>query len=116
MVTLEDARLYLRVDSYYDDDTILNLLASAEALCTNIARLSAEEWNAICDYSSESTGGLTIRSEDKSHAEILQIKDLLHVAVLFTLGYLYEHREEADHHELILTLRNLLASVREGVV
>ena len=116
MVTLEDARLYLRVDSYYDDENILNLLASAEALCSNIARLSAEEWNAICDYSADSTGGLTIRSEDKSHAEILQIKDLLRVAVLFTLGYLYEHREEANHHDLSLTLRNLLASVREGVL
>ena len=104
MVKLEDARLYLRVDSYYDDENILNLLASAEAL------------NAICDYSADSTGGLTIRSEDKSHAEILQIKDLLRVAVLYTLGYLYEHREEADHHDLNLTLRNLLASVREGVL
>jgi hypothetical protein len=35
--------------------------------------------------------------------------------MLFTLGYLYEHREEADHHALVITLRNLLSSVREGV-
>ena len=46
----------------------------------------------------------------------MQIKELLHVAILYTLGYLYEHREEADHHDLTLTLRNLLFSVREGVL
>ena len=31
------------------------------------------------------------------------------------LNELYEHREDADHHELVMTLRNLLSSVREGV-
>lgn len=33
--------------------------------------------------------------------------------MLYTLAYLYEHREEADHHALVLTLRNLLVGVRE---
>jgi hypothetical protein len=47
-------------------------------------------------------------------AETAQLKALLTSAV-FTLGYLYEHREEADHHDLVMTLRNLLSSVREGV-
>ena len=37
-------------------------------------------------------------------------------AILYALGYLYEHREEADHHSLTLTLRSLLFSIREGVV
>ena len=115
MITLDDARLYLRVDSYYDDDVISSLTASAEALCSDIARLSAEEWNALSDYTPE-TNDKAGRSEAKSHAEIMQIKDLLRVAVLYTLGYLYEHREEADHHDLTLTLRNLLSSVREGVL
>ena len=40
---------------------------------------------------------------------------LSRTAVLYTLGYLYEHREEADHHDLTLTLRSLLFSLREGV-
>lgn len=31
------------------------------------------------------------------------------------LGYLYEHRDEADHHQLMLTLRSILFAVREGV-
>ena len=34
-------------------------------------------------------------------------------AVLYTASYLYEHREEADHRELTLTLRALLFGVRK---
>ena len=114
MVTFEEAKLYLRVDSDYEDTLISSLINSAEALCSDVARLSADEWKAVSEYSGE--GCLTIRDEEKSHAEILQIKELLHVGILYTLGYLYEHREEADHHDLTLTLRNLLFSVREGVL
>ena len=40
----------------------------------------------------------------------------MRVAILYALGYLYEHREEADHRSLTLTLRSLLFSIREGVV
>lgn len=37
------------------------------------------------------------------------------IAVMFTTAYLYEHREEADHHALNLTLRALLfGSRKEG--
>ncbi len=114
MIALEEAKNYLRVDSFYDDTLILSLLASAEALCLDIARLSANEWKALSEYSGE--GCLTIRGEEKSHEEVLQIRSLLRIAILFTLGYLYEHREEADHHDLTLTLRNLLFSIREGVL
>ena len=114
IATLEDARLSLRVDSYFDDETILRKLATAEAVCSEVAKLSAEEWNAISNYSIEDKAGLTIRSEVKSHAEIMQIRDLLHEAVLFALTYLYEHREEADHHNLKWNLRNLLSALREG--
>jgi hypothetical protein len=36
-------------------------------------------------------------------------------AVMYTVAYLYEHREDADHHALMLTLRSLLfGSRREG--
>ena len=34
---------------------------------------------------------------------------------MFTVAYLYEHREEADHHAMDLTLRALLfGSRKEG--
>jgi hypothetical protein len=33
---------------------------------------------------------------------------------MYAAAYLYEHREEADHHAMLLTLRALLFGVREG--
>ena len=115
MVTLEEAKAYLRQDSDYEDSLIASLLFAAETICTDVARLSAEDWSLLSGYSSESSDGVTIRNEEKSRGELLQMKELLRVGVLYALGYLYEHREEADHHDLVMTLRNLLFAVREGV-
>ena len=103
------------MDSAYEDSLITSLLASSESLCMNVARLSADEWDEIADYTSDNRKTLTIRGEEKSKGETLQMKEILRVGVLYTLGYLYEHREEADHHDLVMTLRNLLFAVREGV-
>ena len=36
-------------------------------------------------------------------------------AILYTVTYLYEHREEADHRELARDLRSLLLGVRREV-
>ena len=36
-------------------------------------------------------------------------------AIFYTAAYLYEHREEADHHALTLTLRSLLFGARKEV-
>ena len=35
------------------------------------------------------------------------------MAVLYAAAYLYEHREEADHHAMMLTLRALLSGSRK---
>nr|DAY27944.1 MAG TPA: hypothetical protein [Caudoviricetes sp.] len=35
--------------------------------------------------------------------------------MLYAVSYLYEHREEADHRGLALTLRSLLFGVRKEV-
>ena len=115
MVTLDEARAYLRVDSGYEDSLIASILLSAEAICADVARLTPDEWSSVSEYTSENRKSLTIRQEVKSKGEILQMKELLRIGVLYTLGYLYEHREEADHHDLVMTLRNLLFAVREGV-
>lgn len=115
MVTLEEAKVYLRVDSDFEDSLIASLLLSSEKLCEDVARLSAEDWAGISDYTLENRKTLTIRREEKSKGEVLQMKELLRIGVLYALGYLYEHREEADHHDLTMTLRNLLFSIREGV-
>lgn len=41
LISLEEAKIYLRVDSGMDDDLILSLLAAAEKLTTDIARMTA---------------------------------------------------------------------------
>ena len=115
LVTFSEAKAYLRVDSSYEDSLITALLASAVSLCMDVARLSPGEWKEIAEYASNMRKTLTIRGDEKCKGEILQMKELLRIGVLYALGYLYEHREEADHHDLVMTLRNLLFAVREGV-
>ena len=112
MITLEEAKAYLRVDSSMEDSLIESLLQSAEKLTADVGRITAEEWDTLWNDETET---MTIRDEDISSASLVQLRSLLRAAMLFTMGYLYEHREEADHHALVITLRNLLSSVREGV-
>lgn len=90
-VTLDEAKAYLRVSSSDEDELIKNLIASATAIVQDIARFSDEEWEA---------------SEEK-------ILIRMRIAILYTVAYLYEHREEADHSQLNLTLRALLFGVRK---
>ena len=111
MITLEEAKAYLRVDSSMEDSLIESLLQSAEKLTADVGRITAEEWDTLWNDETET---MTIRDEDISSASLVQLRSLLRTAMLFTLGYLYEHREEADHHAMLLTLRALLFGVREG--
>lgn len=108
LITLEDAKGYLRVDTADEDAMIGILLSSAARLCVDVARLTEEQW---ADIDSDKC-----RSDRYSASELAAIRETMKVAILYALGYLFEHREEADHHELTLTLRSLLFAVREGVV
>lgn len=90
-VTLEEAKTYLRVASIDEDELISSLIESATATVQDIARYSDEEWE-----SSEET--ILIR---------------MRIAILYTVAYLYEHREDADHNQLNLTLRALLFGARK---
>ena len=105
LITLEDAKNYLRVDTDADDALIGSLLLSAGRLCADVARLTEAEWSRVNG-----------EPHEEDSAEIVSLRASLRVAVYFTLAYLYEHREEADHHALTLTLRSLLFSVREGIL
>ena len=102
LVTLEEAKEYLRVDSADEDAMTGILLSAAERMCADVARLSDEKWAAVDS-----------NTEDES---LTPIRETMKAAVLYALGYLFEHREEADHHALTLTLRSILFAIREGVV
>jgi len=86
-VSLEDMKNYLRVDFTDDDSLISYLIGSAEKICMDI-----------------------LRTDD---AETLAADENAKAAVMYTVAYLYEHREEADHHALMLTLRSLLFGSRK---
>ena len=53
-------------------------------------------------------------SDEFTEAELSAIREIMKVAILYTCAYLFEHREEADHHALTMTLRSLLFAIREG--
>ena len=108
LITMTEAKEYLRVDSADEDAVIGSLLLAAGNMCKDVARLSDSQWT---DVDSDKC-----RSRHYSGAKLTEIRETMRVAILYALGYLYEHREEADHHALTLTLRSLLFSIREGVV
>ena len=102
LVTLEEAKSYLRVDSADEDAMTGVLLSAAERMCADVARLTDEKWAAV--------------NSDVEDASLTPVRETMKVAILYALGYLYEHREEGDHHALTLTLRSILFAIREGVV
>ena len=102
LISLNEAKEYLRVDSADEDAVIGSLLLSAGLLARDVGRLSDETWAAVNAEGSEADS-----------TEIAALRASLRIAILYALGYLFEHREEADHHDLVMTLRNLLFSVRE---
>ena len=107
-ITLEQAKAYLRVDTSDEDAVIASLLAASGNLCRDVARLSDAQW---ADIDSDKS-----RSDRYTAAELTAARETLRVAILYALGYLFEHREDANHHALTLTLRSLLFAIREGMV
>ena len=88
MVTLEEMKQYLRIDFDDDDSLICDLIIGAVKLCKDICRVEDE-------------------------ADLAEIENAK-VAVLYAVSYMYENREDADHHKLTLSLRSLLFSSHEG--
>ena len=87
LVTLEEAKNYLRVDTVDDDRLIETILSAAHQMSMDI-----------------------LRTDDPS---VLEQEADAKVAVLYATAYLYEHREEADHKALELSLRALLSGSRK---
>lgn len=90
-ITLEETKVYLRVTSSDEDELIESLIAAATKQVQDITRQTDDEFMA---------------NEEKA---LIRIR----VAILYTVAYLYEHREEADHHALNITLRDLLLGTRK---
>ena len=109
LITLAEAKNYLRIDTNDDDDLVQSLLNAAEHLTVDVSRLSETEWTLLDD-----TTQTTDPDGNLSDTEISAFRAILKAAFFYTLGYLYEHREEADHHALAMTLRSILLSIREG--
>lgn len=85
IVTVDEMKNYLRVDDDADDDLIKSIIEASEKLCADVLRV-----------------------------EELPSQENTKVAVMYAAAYLYEHREEADHHSLTITLRSLLFGDRKA--
>ena len=88
IVNLDEMKGYLRVDFDDDDALIESFITIGQNLCADIARLSVDELSAIPSSK---------------------------IAVMYAVAYLYEHREDADHHQLTISIRSLLEGVRRSV-
>ena len=105
LVTLEEAKDYLRVSTSDEDALISSSLSAAAVQVRDVGRISNDTWEQIVSDPDE---------EDDN--ELVMTRGLCKIAVLYAMAYLFEHREQADHHDLTITLRSLLFAVREGVV
>ena len=78
MITLKEAKNYLRVDYEEDDKLIQNLLFTAKNLVMDVGRMD--------------------------ESELAENEDTVRTAMLFALGYLYENRSSPDYQKLTLNL------------
>ena len=90
MITLKEAKNYLRVDYEEDDSLIQNLLSTAKNLVMDVGRMN--------------------------ESALAENEDTVRTAMLFALGYLYENRSNPDYQKLTLNLRSILFAQREGVM
>lgn len=87
MLSLDEVKLYLKVDQDDEDDIITGFILSAERMVVDILRSDTDT--------------------------LVENQPIIKIAVLYATAYLYEHREDADYHNLMLSLRAILFGVRE---
>jgi hypothetical protein len=89
IITLNEAKLYLKVEDDADDTLILSFINAAEELCEDILRFSLTEF--------------------------IEIPDTVKQAALYAVGNLYEQREALDMKAMLEFMTRLLfAYRREG--
>lgn len=87
LVTVDEAKLYLRLDNTEEDALIQTLLETVESLCQDIVRIDFDEME--------------------------EVPEIVKVGIFYGVTYLYENREKADFDELTRMLKFLLYSVRK---
>ena len=86
VVTLAEAKLYLRVDGDEEDTLITNFISAAEELCEGILRIPI--------------------------SELTEIPEAVKQSILFAVGNLYQQREDADMKALLEVMTRLLFACR----
>lgn len=87
IITLEEAKLYLKVDSDEDNTLITSFIISAEELCEDILRFPLTEFS--------------------------EVPETVKQAALYAIGNLYEQRETLDMHSMIDLMKRLLFAYRK---
>ena len=87
VVTLEEAKLYLKVDGDEDNALITSCIGTAEELCQDILRFPISEFT--------------------------EVPDTVKQAALYAVGNLYEQRENTDMKSMIELMTRLLFAYRK---
>ena len=94
LISRGTACAYLRVDDYNPHhDFIDDCIENGTRISFEEAKITPEEW-----------------AEVKND---FMINDVMRVACLYAMGWLYEHKDEDNQYDLRLTLRAILNSIRE---
>lgn len=110
-LTMEDAKAYLRVDDSFPDEKIAGPLAEANEICFKETKLSEDDWNAIVSYDG-SDEIPTMHGKVMSEERILDAKNLIRISVMRSLDVVLSGGEVESMHDLLLTLRCILFTVR----
>lgn len=86
LVSLAEAKKYLRVDHTDDDTLITDLIATSEGMIKDTIRL-----------------------------ENIPAKEIMETACKYAVSYFYEHRENADMRVVATNLRYMLSTERTAV-
>ena len=88
ILTLDETKRYLRVDYDDDDELLESFIVTGEKLVADVLRVEPETFEQ-------------------------SVNEQTRLAAMYAVAYLYEHREEADHHALVLSLRYMLFGDRQ---
>lgn len=87
IISLEEAKLYLRVDGNEEDTLITNFITAAEEICEGILRFS------LTDF--------------------IELPETVKQAILFAVVNMYELRENFEVKEVLETMTRLVFSYRK---